>query len=98
MEAQKNSNQKKPQTGKKICMLSYSFYENDNRITRYAQALVGRGDEVDVIALSSNGKNQAFEAVDGVNVYRIQRRMRNERSKYSYFWRLIQFCARSSLC
>ena len=79
-------------------MLAYSFYENDNRIMRYAQALVERGDEVDVIALAGDEKQPAFETVDGVNVYRIQRRMRNERSKYSYLWRLIRFCAKSSFC
>jgi glycosyltransferase involved in cell wall biosynthesis len=97
--ASKNiSNQKKSQTGKKVCMLAYSFYESDNRIMRYARALVERGDEVDVIALGSDEKQPAFEAVDGVSVYRIQRRVRNERSKYSYLWRLIQFCAKSSFC
>src|SRR5208283_5771817 len=39
---------KKP---KHICMLAYSFYESDNRIMRYADALAQRGDTVDVIAL-----------------------------------------------
>ena len=33
-------------------MLVYSFYESDNRVMRYARALVERGDQVDVIALS----------------------------------------------
>ncbi len=92
------SNPKKPQTGKKVCMLAYSFYESDNRIMRYAQALVERGDEVDVIALGSDDNQPAFEMVDGVGVHRIQRRVRNESSKYSYLWRLIQFCAKSSFC
>jgi hypothetical protein len=63
---------------------------------RYAQALVERGDEVDVIALGSDEKQPAFEMVDGVGVHRIQRRVRNESSKYSYLWRLIQFCTKSS--
>jgi hypothetical protein len=27
-------------------MLAYSFYESDNRIMRYAEALVGQGDHV----------------------------------------------------
>jgi len=79
-------------------MLAYSFYESDNRILRYAQALIGGGDEVDVIALGSDEKQPAFEVVDGVGVYRIQRRVRNESSKYSYLWRLIQFSAKSSFC
>ncbi len=96
MATQNISNPKGPQTGKKVCMLAYSFYESDNRIMRYARALVERGDEVDVIALGSDEKQPAFEMVDGVGVYRIQRRVRNENSKYSYLWRLIQFCAKSS--
>jgi len=79
-------------------MLAYSFYESDNRIMRYAQALVEQGDEVDVIALAGDEKQPAFETVDGVNIHRIQRRVRNERNKYSYLWRLIRFCAKSSFC
>lgn len=68
MATQNNANPKKPQTGKKVCMLAYSFYESDNRIMRYTQALVERGDEVDVIALGSDEKQPAFEVVDGVGV------------------------------
>jgi hypothetical protein len=32
-------------------MVTHSFYESDNRVTRYAAALVARGDAVDVLAL-----------------------------------------------
>ncbi len=77
-------------------MLAYSFYESDNRIMRYARALVERGDEVDVIALAGDEKEPAYETVEGVNVHRIQTRMRNERNKYSYLWRLTRFCSKSS--
>ena len=37
---------------KKVCMLVHNNYENDNRVRRYAEALVKRGDLVDVIALT----------------------------------------------
>lgn len=37
----------------KVCMVAYSFYENDNRVMRYAEALAARGDEVEVLALMS---------------------------------------------
>ena len=37
----------------KICMLAYTFYETDNRVRRYAEALSGRGDSVEVISLAS---------------------------------------------
>ena len=85
-----------PRAGKRICMLVYSFYENDNRVMRYARALVERGDQVDVIALADGSQPPAFEVVDGVNVHRIQRRLRNEQSKYAYLYRLLKFCAKSS--
>ncbi len=78
-------------------MLVYTFYENDNRVLRYARALVDRGDQVDVIALRGDDGQPDVEMVDGVNVYRIQHRERNERSKYSYLWRLLKFCLKSSV-
>jgi len=83
---------------KRVCMLVYTFYESDNRVLRYARALVDRGDKVDVIALSSEEGQPRFEVVDGVNVYRVQSRVRDEKNKYSYLWRLLKFCVKSSLC
>ena len=97
MKPGKISDVKKPPTGKKICMLVYSFYESDNRVMRYARALAERGDQVDVIALSDGRESPAFEVVDGVNVHRIQRRLRNEKNKFAYLYRLLKFCAKSSV-
>ncbi len=96
MKVGKTPGQKMPPAGKKICMLVYSFYESDNRVMRYARALVERGDQVDVIALS-DGKQPPFETLEGVKVHRIQRRERNERNKFAYLYRLLKFCAKSSL-
>ena len=96
MKAEKTPDRTMPPGGKKICMLVYSFYESDNRVMRYARALVERGDQVDVIALS-DGKQRPFEIVEGVNVHRIQRRERNERNKFAYLYRLLKFCLISSL-
>jgi len=79
-------------------MLVYSFYESDNRVLRYARALVERGDEVDVIALSDEQERPAFESVEGVKVYRIQRRLRNEKNKFAYLYRLLKFCVKSCFC
>ena len=75
--------------GRKIhaCMLSYSFYESDNRVMRYAEALAQRGDEVDVIALREKGQPE-FEVLRGVNVHRIQERVRDEKGKLAYLCRL----------
>jgi glycosyltransferase involved in cell wall biosynthesis len=82
--------------GKRICMLVYAFYEHDNRVMRYARTLVERGDEVDVIALGAGEEQPAFEKIDGVNVYRIQHRQRNEKNKFSYLFRLLRFSTKSS--
>jgi glycosyltransferase involved in cell wall biosynthesis len=74
----------------KVCMLSYSFYEADARIKQYANALVQRGDKVDVIALRQLGQ-PARTVRDGVTVYRIQRRTVNERGPLSYLFRITRF-------
>jgi glycosyltransferase involved in cell wall biosynthesis len=71
-------------------MLAYSFYESDMRILRYAKTLAERGDEVDVIALRREAA-PAFEVLDGVNVYRIQTRLRNERHWFDYMIRVARF-------
>ena len=72
------------------CMLVYSFYESDNRVMRYAEALVKRGDSVDVIALGKEGAPR-YEEIRGVKVYRIQKRMIDEKGKISYLLKLIAF-------
>ena len=84
-------------TRKKMCMVAYSPYESDNRIRRYAETLAKRGDQVDVIALSRHPSSQPVEEIDGVMVYRIQHREHNERSKWTYAWRLLCFLVRSSV-
>lgn len=71
-------------------MVSYSFYESDTRMLQYAAALTGRGDSVDVIALRRDGTTE-FEVVEGANVYRIQRRAVNERSRFAYLIRVLRF-------
>jgi glycosyltransferase involved in cell wall biosynthesis len=82
---------------KKVCMLVHNSYETDNRVRRYAEALVKRGDHVDVIALSAGSVPLGSEEISGVSVYRIQRRVRDERGKWSYAWRLLRFLLHSSL-
>ena len=81
---------------KKICMLTHSNYETDNRVRRYAEALAKRGDHVDVIALGSGDTPLGEAEINGVNVYRIQRRERNERGKWTFAWRLMRFLFASS--
>jgi len=79
----------------KICMISYSFYESDNRVRRYAETLAKRGDEVDVFALGREGKPD-FEVITGVRVYRIQKRARDEKGPGTYLLKLLKFFIRSA--
>jgi glycosyltransferase involved in cell wall biosynthesis len=79
----------------RACMVGYAFYETDNRIRRYAEALVRRGDEVDAIVLRREGQ-VSFEVINGVNVYRIQKRVRDERSPFSHLRKVLMFLLRSA--
>lgn len=79
---------------KHVCMLAYSFYESDSRIMLYADALAERGDIVDIIALRNEGTPQ-YEKIKNVNVYRIQKRMINEKNQLTYLTKLAIFLIKS---
>src|SRR6201997_5375461 len=79
----------------KACMLAYTFYDADNRVRRYAEALARRGDRVDAIALAREGQ-PAFEIIQGVRVFRIQKRKIDERGPFSYLFKLLLFFVRSA--
>src|ERR1039457_172887 len=79
----------------RACMLAYTFYETDNRVRRYAEALVKRGDEVDAICLAREGQ-PAFEVMHGVKVFRIQKRVIDEKGPVSYLMKLLMFFCRSA--
>jgi len=73
-----------------MCMVAYSFYESDSRMIQYARSLIARGDTVDVIALAHPG-TPPFEVIDGVNLYRVQKREINEHSAFAYLFRIVRF-------
>jgi glycosyltransferase involved in cell wall biosynthesis len=79
-----------------IGMLTYSFYEGDARVSRYAETLARRGDVVDVLAIGKEGQS-GFDKLHGVNVFRIQKRERNEKGKLQYLLRLSKFLIKSSV-
>ena len=85
-----------PSRRKRVCMVTHSFYENDNRVMRYAEALAARGDHVDVLALRRSLEMPAYQQSDGVNVHRILKRMgKQERSKLEYLLSWVRFLSRS---
>ena len=83
-------------TRRKICMISHSKYESDNRVRRYAEALAKRGDQVEVLAIGWKSTPLGPEVINGVTVNRLQHRERNERNKWDYFWRVFSFLFASS--
>jgi len=86
------------QKKRRVCMITHSFYESDNRVTRYAEALAQRGDHVDVVALRRGPEMPEHELMSGVQVHRLQTRAgKNERTKLDFLWPLLRFLTTSSL-
>lgn len=86
-----------PMKPKSIAMLSYSFYESDNRVRRYAETLAARGDRVEVFALSRAPELPKTEVLKGVLLHRLQARRRDEKGALTYALRLLKFLAISSV-
>jgi len=80
----------------RVCMVSYSFYELDNRVMRYAEALVQRGDRVEVLALRHNNFAKQ-ETLNGVHVHRLQDRELNEKGLSSFLGRILSFLSRAMI-
>jgi glycosyltransferase involved in cell wall biosynthesis len=78
----------------RVCMIAYSFYETDNRVMRYAETLAKRGDHVEVLALQREGLPEQ-EVLDDVKVFRLQRREVNEKGRFTYLARILQFMMRA---
>jgi len=73
-------------------MITYSFYESDNRVLRYAEALAHRGDDVHVLAVRRRPDMPLEELVNGVHVHRVQDRFgKTERTKLGFLWPLLRF-------
>jgi glycosyltransferase involved in cell wall biosynthesis len=79
-----------------VCIVAYTFYEIDYRVRRYAESLVERGDRVDVISLRREDQ-EPKGILNGVNIYRIQKRPYNEKSLLDYVLRIMTFFAKSSI-
>jgi glycosyltransferase involved in cell wall biosynthesis len=81
-----------PPKARRICMVSYSTYLADARVTRYAEALAQRGDHVDVLALQRTPDRPNQEKVGGVNLICIQQRLgKKETSRISFLLPILRF-------
>lgn len=54
----------------RVCMVAYTHYSTDTRIRREAEALVDRGDVVDMICLSKRGEEEV-EILNGVRLFQL---------------------------
>lgn len=82
---------------RRVCMVTHSFYENDNRVTRYAESLAARGDDVDVFALRRSPELPRVQTIEGVKLHRIQDRFsKSQKSKFAYLWPILRFLASSA--
>jgi glycosyltransferase involved in cell wall biosynthesis len=75
------------------CIISYSFYENDFRVRRYAELLADNGNNVDVITLRKFGES-AEEIIKGVKIFKIKTRKYNETKLLDYFFNIFSFFIR----
>lgn len=83
---------------RRVCMVTHSFYEVDNRVTRYAESLAARGDDVDVFALRRGPDVAKAQTIEGVNVFRIQDRFsKSQSSKLAYLWPIVRFLGASAM-
>jgi len=80
---------------RRVCFVGPLFYDSDNRTMRYAESLARRGDDVEVIAVRRPGESPVIQ-VNGVQVWRIRERQRNEKGRASYVVRLLSFCLHSA--
>jgi glycosyltransferase involved in cell wall biosynthesis len=78
----------------RICHVAYTFYESDNRVRRYAEALAERGNSVEVMALRRNGES-THAVANGVRIDRLQRRQVTEGSAAAYLAKILVFFARA---
>ena len=77
---------------RRVCMVAYTLYESDNRVRRYAEVLARAGFEVDVIAQSNQSSVvTGSSTLNGVTIYHMMQRVRNEKNKWSYLARLTRF-------
>ena len=73
-------------------MVTFSFYENDNRVLRYAEALADRGDQVEVLALRRSPDLPREESLRGVRVVRLRDRFdKSGRSKLGHLLPVLGF-------
>ncbi len=75
-------------------ILAYKFFESNPRVIWYANCLRTKGLNVDSFCLGQNGQPKKIE-LNGVKINRIQKRSRNEKNKFIYLFRTMNFGLRA---
>lgn len=78
-----------------VLMIAYSYYEQDPRVIREAEAAVGGGFDVDVLALRKEG-SQPREVIKGVNLYRVNQSKYRGGGHLRYLIEYLKFFLRCS--
>lgn len=78
------------------CSIAYTFYPDDFRVRRYSEAVAGKGNRVDVIALRAEGEKR-HGRFNGVSIDRVQKRDLNEKGLHSFIIRNILFFVKASV-
>ena len=79
-----------------VAMVTHSYYEEDPRVRREAEALVAAGRPVDVFALRRSG-DAADEVVDGVTVHRLGVQRHQGAGLRTYIVEYLAFLVRAGL-
>jgi glycosyltransferase involved in cell wall biosynthesis/peptidoglycan/xylan/chitin deacetylase (PgdA/CDA1 family) len=88
----------RPHIPRRVCMVAYSDYFSDTRVTRYADALARRQDHVDVLTLRATPESPVHEKFGNLEVFRLQSRFgRTERAKFTFLARMLRFLFLSSI-
>ena len=82
-------------SGIRIAMVVFSYYPQDTRARRAAEAIVKTGMSVDAISLRGEGQSRK-ERINGVNVYRINVKRKRAR-RLGYLWEYGLFIASAFL-
>jgi glycosyltransferase involved in cell wall biosynthesis len=79
-------------SSRRVCMLTHSVYESDNRVMRYAEALAERGDEVEVLCVKRGHEQPDTEIIKRVRVHRVLRRSsKRAKGQTAYLLPLLRF-------
>lgn len=82
----------------RVCMVTHSIYETDNRVMRYAESLAKRGDVVEIFCLKQRQTDDNEMMINGVTIHRIQTRAgRSEQRSLDYLLPILRFCGRTSV-